>query len=68
MLDGQMSVIEDYLEARPEQAAELQALCRSGRIQVGPWFVLADEFLVSPEALIRNLTSVAKWAKPTAVS
>ena len=55
MLDGQMSVLEDYLEARPERAAILQAHCRSGRIQVGPWFVLADEFLVSPEALIRNL-------------
>jgi 2-O-(6-phospho-alpha-D-mannosyl)-D-glycerate hydrolase len=55
MLDGQMSVIEDYLEVRPEKASELQALCRSGRILVGPWFVLADEFLVSPEALIRNL-------------
>lgn len=55
MLDGQMSVLEDYLEARPERASVLQAYCRSGRIQVGPWFVLADEFLVSPEALIRNL-------------
>jgi mannosylglycerate hydrolase len=55
MLDGQMSVLEDYLEARPGKAAELQQLCREGRIQVGPWFVLADEFLVSPEALIRNL-------------
>jgi mannosylglycerate hydrolase len=55
MLDGQMSVIEDYLEVRPGKSAELQALCRSGRVQVGPWFVLADEFLVSPESLIRNL-------------
>lgn len=55
MLDGQMSVLEDYLEARPSQAAALKAFCRSGRIQVGPWFVLADEFLVSPESLIRNL-------------
>jgi mannosylglycerate hydrolase len=55
MLDGQMSVLEDYLEVRPDQTAKLQAFCRSGRIQVGPWFVLADEFLVSPEALIRNL-------------
>lgn len=55
MLDGQMSVLEDYLEARPTRTGELQALCRSGRMQVGPWFVLADEFLVSPESLIRNL-------------
>jgi alpha-mannosidase len=55
MLDGQMSVLEDYLEVRPSQAAVLRAHCQSGRIQVGPWFVLADEFLVSPESLIRNL-------------
>jgi alpha-mannosidase len=55
MLDGQMSVLEDYFEARPDQAERLQQFCRSGRLQVGPWYVLADEFLVSPEALIRNL-------------
>jgi len=55
MLDGQMAVLEDYLEVRPQRGGELQALCRSGRIQVGPWYVLPDEFLVSPEALIRNL-------------
>lgn len=55
MLDGQMSVLDDYLEIRPQRKAELQALTRSGRVQVGPWFVLADEFLVSPESLVRNL-------------
>jgi len=55
MLDGQMIVLEDYLEVRPERAALLADLCRSGRIGVGPWYVLADEFLVSPESLVRNL-------------
>ncbi len=55
MLDGQMSVLEDYLEARPSKKSALQAYCRAGRIVVGPWFVLADEFLVSPESLIRDL-------------
>lgn len=64
MLDGQMSVLDDYLEARPSQAAELQAHCRSGRIQVGPWFVLADEFLVSPESLIRNLRLGRRLGEP----
>ena len=44
MLDGQMSVLEDYLEIRPEQAPRLQAYCRSGRIQVGPWYVLGDRY------------------------
>lgn len=64
MLDGQMSVIEDYLEARPSQAERLRAHCQSGRIQVGPWYVLADEFLVSPESLIRNLRLGHRLGEP----
>lgn len=64
MLDGQMSVLEDYLEVRPERAGQLQALCQSGRVQVGPWYVLADEFLVSPEALIRNLMVGHRMGEP----
>ncbi|HIC88790.1 MAG TPA: hypothetical protein EYP04_05250 [Anaerolineae bacterium] len=55
MLDGQMVVLEDYLEVRPQNAARLKQLAREGRVQVGPWYVLMDEFLVSPESLIRNL-------------
>lgn len=54
-LDGQMAVLEDYLEVRPQRRGDLERLCREGRLRVGPWYVLADEFLVSPEALIRNL-------------
>ena len=64
MLDGQMSVLEDYLDVRPENAGRLQTLCRSGRVQVGPWYVLADEFLVSPEALIRNLMVGRRMGQP----
>ncbi|GCE48161.1 alpha mannosidase-like protein [Thermosporothrix hazakensis] len=55
MLDGQTIVIDDYLEARPEQAERLKRLIRSGRILVGPWYIQPDEFLVSGESLIRNL-------------
>jgi mannosylglycerate hydrolase len=63
MLDGQMAVLEDYLEVRPEQGERLRALTRAGRISVGPWYVLADEFLVSPEALIRNLSLGLRMAE-----
>jgi mannosylglycerate hydrolase len=55
MLDGQMSVLEDYLEVRPHRQAKLIDLCKQGRLKVGPWYVLADEFLVSPESLIHNM-------------
>lgn len=55
LLDGQTVVAEDYLEVRPEKRAELEAFIRSGRIVLGPWYVLPDEFLPSGESLIRNL-------------
>ncbi|MCC7361136.1 MAG: hypothetical protein IT317_16750 [Anaerolineales bacterium] len=53
--DGQSIPLEDYLEIRPDRRAEVEQLVRSGRLVVGPWYVLPDEFLVSGEALVRNL-------------
>ena len=55
MLDGQTIVLDDYLEVRPEREVDLCAHIQSGRILIGPWYILPDEFLVSPEATIRNL-------------
>ena len=54
--DGQTVVLEDYTEIRPEKREELCRRIREGRILVGPWYVMPDEFLVSGESLIRNLT------------
>ncbi len=55
MLDGQAIVLEDYLQMRPENEEKLRRYIRDGRILIGPWYILPDEFLVSPEATIRNL-------------
>jgi hypothetical protein len=55
LLDGQTILLEDYLAVRPERAAELSALLRDGRIEAGPWLVLADGLIPSGEALVRNL-------------
>ena len=54
-LDGQTIVLDDYLEIRPEREDALKQHVRSGRILIGPWHILPDEFLVSPEATVRNL-------------
>ena len=54
-LDGQMAVIDDYLEIRPTEAERLTRLNRAGRLTMGPWYTLPDEFLVSGETHIRNL-------------
>ena len=54
-LDGQMAMVDDYLEARPEMTARVQKLAADGRVAVGPWYVLMDEFCVSAETMVRNL-------------
>ena len=55
LLDGQTVVIDDYLEIRPEAAARLERLAVAGRLQVGPWMVLMDEYMVSGETIVRDL-------------
>ena len=54
-LDGQTIVLEDYLEVHPERRGILKKYITEGRIHVGPWYILPDEFLVSAESIIRNL-------------
>jgi alpha-mannosidase len=55
LLDGQLAVVEDYLAVRPEAAERLRRLVGSGRVAIGPWYTLPDEFLVGGETLVRNL-------------
>jgi mannosylglycerate hydrolase len=55
LLDGQTVLLEDYLRVRPEHRNRIVALVRAGRLQVGPWYVLADELIPSGESLVRNL-------------
>ena len=55
MLDGQTIVLEDYLQVRMANLPRLQKYIQEKRILIGPWYILPDEFLVSPESLVRNL-------------
>ncbi|MBH9552613.1 glycoside hydrolase family 38 N-terminal domain-containing protein [Inhella gelatinilytica] len=56
LFDGQVVALEDLLlEAEPALAERVLAHTRAGRIALGPWYVMADEFLVSGESLWRNL-------------
>src|SRR3989475_12705097 len=54
LLDGQTGLVADHLAARPEREAELKTLVQTGRIPLGPWYVLTDELIPSGEALGRN--------------
>ncbi|HEX9260215.1 MAG TPA: hypothetical protein VF855_11805, partial [Acidimicrobiales bacterium] len=55
LLDGQMAVVDDYLAMRPQAETALRRLATSGRLAMGPWYILMDEFLVSGETMVRNL-------------
>jgi mannosylglycerate hydrolase len=61
-LDGQTAVIDDYLEVRPGAEERLRRLAAAGRVSVGPWAILMDEFMVSGETIVRNLQRGQAWA------
>ena len=56
-MDGQTAAVDDYLAVRPEAERRVRAAIASGRLGVGPWVVPMDEFVVSPETIVRNLAA-----------
>ncbi|MCF1684758.1 alpha-mannosidase [Tetragenococcus halophilus] len=57
LLDGQMSILDEYLMSFPEKKARLRALVEKGKLQIGPWYTQTDELIVSGESIIRNLNA-----------
>ena len=62
-MDSQTIPLQDYLEIRPERREQLVQSIKEGRLLVGPWFVLPDEFCVGGESLVRNLLLGHRQAK-----
>lgn len=59
-MDGQTVVLQDYLKIRPEKAKRLKKLIQDGKIEIGPWYTMPEEWLVSGESLIKNLQTGKK--------
>lgn len=55
IFDGQTSIIEDYVSARPDMEARIKKLVKDNRMIIGPWYTQPDTLVVSGESLIRNL-------------
>ncbi len=53
--DGQTIPFEEYLEVRPEDEAFFAEQVKSGRLHIGPFYLLLDEQLVNGESYLRNL-------------
>lgn len=67
-LDGQTIILDDYLEVRPEKREALIKAIEQGKLQIGPFYILQDAFLVSSESNVRNMLigmeESKRWGKP----
>lgn len=67
-LDGQTIILDDYISVRPDREKELRKAIADGKLQIGPFYILQDDFLISGESNIRNiligLEESYKWGNP----
>ncbi len=54
-MDGHSIMIDDYLEMRPERREQVEKFIKEGRLIIGPYYTLPEEFTISHESLVRNL-------------
>ncbi len=55
LLDGQVGLLDDYLEIRPEVEEEIRGLIEQRKLEIGPWYSLPDCATIHGESVIRNL-------------
>jgi mannosylglycerate hydrolase len=63
LLDGQMSILDDYLDAYPEKSKEIKKWVNAGRLFIGPWYTQTDELIITGESIVRNLSLGMKMAQ-----
>ena len=63
LLDSQTIAVEDYLEFRPEREEQIKKFVKQGKLIVGPWYNLPEEYIVNGESLVRNLVVGHKQAE-----
>ena len=54
-LDGQMSIVDEYVEIHPEAKGRIHKLVNRGQLFIGPWYTQTDALAPNAESLIRNL-------------
>lgn len=63
LLDGQTSLIDDYLRYYPEHTEKVKELIRTKRLIIGPWYTQTDQLVISAESIVRNLYYGIKGAQ-----
>ncbi|MGG7078264.1 glycoside hydrolase family 38 C-terminal domain-containing protein [Clostridium sardiniense] len=55
LLDGQISILEEYIKFMPDKFEVVKKLVNEGKLLIGPWYTQTDELIISGESIIRNL-------------
>ncbi len=55
LMDSQVLCVDDYVEMKPHERPRIEKHVKSGRLQIGPWYSLPEEYIVNAESLVRNL-------------
>ncbi|MCI6379274.1 MAG: glycoside hydrolase family 38 C-terminal domain-containing protein [Faecalicoccus sp.] len=55
VLDGQISIVKEFLSIRPEWKGDIQELVNRGQLFLGPWYTQSDAQLVGGISILRNL-------------
>lgn len=53
-LDGQLSILDDYVTIHPEMRMTIQQLVANKQLQIGPWYTQPDALHLQGESLLRN--------------
>ncbi|SJZ63904.1 alpha-mannosidase [Pilibacter termitis] len=62
-LDGQTIPLDDYFEVKPENRGKIERFIQEGRLKIGPFYILQDDFLISSESNVRNAIIGMKESK-----
>ncbi len=63
LCDGQLTLIADYLDIRPEMRDTVKKYVTDGRLEIGPWFTLPDCAPIQGESVVRNIQYGTKKCK-----
>ncbi len=55
VLDGQTSILENYLDLFPQDREKIIKYNKQGKLKIGPWYTQTDQMIISTESIVKNL-------------
>ena len=55
ILDAQGSLLDDYINWKPEDKDRIKKLVENKKLIIGPWYTQTDQMVISAESMVRNM-------------